>query len=424
MFCALLVCAVAALGAPTSALAHSGLRASVPAADATLDAPPKAIVLEFGGEVVVAGDGIQVFDDAGTRVDVGDPKQSKGTRIVQPIRATAGGTYGVAYRVSSGDGHVVTGAYSFVVGAGGQGADGGAARDASRKAATTATTVQALFSGVRAIELLTLLVAAGAGLFATVIAPGLRPRLLLSALVLLLVTYAAGYVLNAALVHNDGLGDALNPDHWRDAAQTPFAVVVQLRAFIALVAVAPAVLLAATTRALPAAANWLLALVFAGLAASAALTGHAVTTEPVWLRLSSDIVHLVAAAVWIGGLVQLWFLARDAERHTPVITRYSNVAFGSVVVLLASGVVTTLIELDVDLGALLNSEYGRLITAKVILLLAAMPLAWNNRRAFVPALERRPDDAPRLLRQYVAREFALLLVVIGITTWLIATPQP
>ena len=72
----------------------------------------------------------------------------------------------------------------------------------------------------------------------------------------------------------------------------------------------------------------------------------------------------------------------------------------------------------------MRSEYGRLVVAKLVLYLGTMPLAWNNMGAFVPQVRRRPEDAPRMLRQYVWRETALLVVVIALTVWLIATPQP
>ena len=75
-------------------------------------------------------------------------------------------------------------------------------------------------------------------------------------------------------------------------------------------------------------------------------------------------------------------------------------------------------------GELVSTDYGRLVTAKLILFAGTVPLAWNNMRTFVPSLEARPADAAGILRQYVARELVLLLVVIALTAWLIATPQP
>jgi copper transport protein len=167
-----------------------------------------------------------------------------------------------------------------------------------------------------------------------------------------------------------------------------------------------------------------MAIVFVGLAASLSITGHAVTTEPTWLRMPLDMVHVVAAAIWLGGLLQLAFLAPFAATWIYSIRRFSRVAFASVVVILLTGAYATFAELGTSLGDLLESTYGRLILAKLALYLGTMPLAWNNMSAFVPKIMHRPDDAPRMLRQYVWRELALVVVVLVLTVWLIATPQP
>jgi putative copper export protein len=135
-------------------------------------------------------------------------------------------------------------------------------------------------------------------------------------------------------------------------------------------------------------------------------------------------LHVTAAAIWMGGLLQLAFLAPFASTWIDGITRFSRAAFAGVVVILLTGVYATFAELGTSFGELLSSTYGRLILAKLALYLGTMPLAWNNMRTFVPAISRRPDDAPQMLRQYVWRELSLVVVVLVLTVWLIATPQP
>jgi putative copper export protein len=142
------------------------------------------------------------------------------------------------------------------------------------------------------------------------------------------------------------------------------------------------------------------------------------------LRLPLDMLHVVAAAVWLGGLVQLAMLAPSAATYVAEIRRFSRTAFGAVVVILVTGAYATYAELGLAPHQLVDSTYGRLVAGKLLLYAATMPLAWNNMTAFVPRIERRPEDAPRLLRQYVWRETVLLVLVIALTVWLIATPQP
>jgi copper transport protein len=243
------------------------------------------------------------------------------------------------------------------------------------------------------------------------------------AVVVLLLAYAAGFVINAAIVRGTGLGDAFTADAMRATADTPFGRSLELRAIVAVVAFAPAVLLTMGPR-VGAASRVALSLVFVALAASLSITGHAVTTEPTLLRMPLDMLHVIAAAVWLGGLAQLGYLTPFARTRVDDLVRFSRTAFTSVLVLLASGLYATYAELGLHANDLVDTRYGRLVLAKFVLYLGTMPLAWNNMTVFVPNVRRRPDDAPQMLRQYVWRELALLVVVLALTVWLIATPQP
>jgi copper transport protein len=273
------------------------------------------------------------------------------------------------------------------------------------------------------VEVVSLLLAAGGGLFACIIAPGWRPRLVVASIIVLLLAYVAGFVIDTAILQGAGIGDALDSDALSATADTPFGRSLKIRALIAVIAFGPALLLRANT-SLPNGARYALATVFVGLAASLSITGHAVTTEPTVLRMPLDMIHVTAAAIWVGGLLQLAYLAPFATTYIDAITRFSKVAFASVVVILLTGIYATYAELGTAVGELLDSTYGRIIVAKVALYLGTMPLAWNNMSAFVPQVARRPEDAPRMLRQYVWRELFLVVVVVALTVWLIATPQP
>ncbi|MBC7462394.1 MAG: copper resistance protein CopC/CopD, partial [Thermoleophilia bacterium] len=325
MLLAWLLVSVALLLAPAVAGAHSRVLFSDPADKAVVPTAPQQLRLLFSANVTVQRGSIQVFDPDGRRVDSGPPATpGAATLVTQRLKAAARGTYGVSYRVSSEDGHVITGTLSFSVGA--SGAESDAARTATNDAAHVDRGLQAAFSTTRFIEVLALLVAAGGGLFACLIAPGWRPRWVIGALVVLLVSYASGYVLNAALAHGDGLAGAFDWDAIRASQDTPFALSVRIRALVAVVAIGPAFVLRAQADRLAPVARWLLAIVFAGLAASMSITGHAVTTSPIELRMPIDMMHVIAAAIWIGGLVQLPALAPVVHQHVDWIRRFSRAA--------------------------------------------------------------------------------------------------
>ncbi|MCU1536328.1 MAG: copper resistance protein CopC [Humibacillus sp.] len=108
----LLLLLVATLWAPLGASAHDVLSRTDPAAGATVSVAPDRVSLTFteaplsiGTQVVVTG--------PGGPVQVGSPTVS-GTVVSQSLSPSApGGDYTVAYRVTSDDGHPVTGTFSF-----------------------------------------------------------------------------------------------------------------------------------------------------------------------------------------------------------------------------------------------------------------------------------------------------------------------
>jgi copper resistance protein C len=110
---ALVVAAILAF--PATASAHSEVVTTTPEAGSTLDAPPTEVVLEFdegvqeqGGTIVVSV-GDQVVSQAGTFTASGT------TASVQLKPVDLSGTYQVAYRIVSEDGHVGRESFSFEV---------------------------------------------------------------------------------------------------------------------------------------------------------------------------------------------------------------------------------------------------------------------------------------------------------------------
>ncbi|WP_435737974.1 copper resistance CopC family protein [Cellulosimicrobium sp. PMB13] len=98
------------------AQAHDRLVGSDPADGAQLDAPPAAITLSFNTEPLAVEPQVVVTDAAGTVVAQGAPTID-GTSATLPLDAAAltGGTYSVAWRVVSSDGHPIEGTLSFGV---------------------------------------------------------------------------------------------------------------------------------------------------------------------------------------------------------------------------------------------------------------------------------------------------------------------
>jgi methionine-rich copper-binding protein CopC len=99
-----------------SGQAHSKLVTSSPANGAVLQAAPAAVVFTFDEALLPGVDTISINDEAGQNVSstAVDPR---GNTISSSWPAgLPAGTYQVAYRIVSGDGHPVTGAITFSYG--------------------------------------------------------------------------------------------------------------------------------------------------------------------------------------------------------------------------------------------------------------------------------------------------------------------
>jgi copper transport protein len=163
--------------------------------------------------------------------------------------------------------------------------------------------------------------------------------------------------------------------------------------------------------------------------------GHAAQTSPRGLTLLFDWLHVAAGSVWLGGLVGvlvLWFSAPAGERVAALsvcVPRFSNVAFGSVLVLAATGVGEAIDHMPA-VNALWETGYGRAILVKTGLLGAAMLVASGNLLRSRPGLiaaRRDPDRgerAARLLRGLVSGEVAIVAGVVFAAAVLSSLPPP
>ncbi|TJZ77994.1 copper resistance protein CopD [Rhodococcus oryzae] len=184
-----------------------------------------------------------------------------------------------------------------------------------------------------------------------------------------------------------------------------------------------AVLLAVGTR-LVLRWSWTPALLLLGVATliPLALTGHSSSGGSHDLATNSLIWHLVAAALWAGGLFALLAHARRRGAYTDVATRrFSNVATVAFVVMAISGVLNGLVRLP--LSALFTSTYGWLLVAKTVALVVLGVFGYLQRRSALPALAADPTARGPLIR-FAGGEAIIFAATIGIAVGLGRTPPP
>ena len=163
-----------------------------------------------------------------------------------------------------------------------------------------------------------------------------------------------------------------------------------------------------------------LALGTLALALMSASSHAAAITPGTASAVAIDITHLVGAALWIGGLVALALLLRsasgdagsDARPYAVAATRrFSRAALIVMLLLMASGVLSALAQVE-SLAALAGTTHGRLLLAKLAVLVPILGLATVNRTRILPALTA--PGAMRRLTTFVALEAALAFVLLAL----------
>ena len=112
---ALLLAAVGLLGLSPAAHAHDTLTDSSPAEGETLDEPPTQVRLTFSAEVLELGAAAVVTDGDGATWEAGEPTVA-GVDVTVPLKdGLPNGSYEVSWRVTSSDGHPISGVIPFTV---------------------------------------------------------------------------------------------------------------------------------------------------------------------------------------------------------------------------------------------------------------------------------------------------------------------
>lgn len=176
--------------------------------------------------------------------------------------------------------------------------------------------------------------------------------------------------------------------------------------------------------------------VAAGALATLAWNSHAAMQDSRTglVHLSADIVHMWAAAIWIGALAALStsvLRKTDAQTETgaraafDALARFSVVGPAVVAVLVLTGLVNGAFLVGVgNVLSLATNLYGRLLLLKLALFAAMLGLAAANRYRLTPALGQTLSDAaargPVLarLRRCLVLETALAALVLVLVAWL------
>lgn len=254
-------------------------------------------------------------------------------------------------------------------------------------------------------------------------------------LALCLVSGAAWLVLTAASMSGQSMAEMFSQGvFWTVLSQTDFGndwLARLVFAFVLAGALVPLLSPGAKSASLQAAA----VVSAACLVGSLAFAGHAIGGQGLEgvVHPAADVLHLIAAAAWVGALVPLALLlsltGQDAAALAAARTatlRFSTLGIASVAAILITGIVNTWYLVG-SLSAFTESEYGRLLLIKIALFAAMVAIAAVNRLLLTSRLVRTSDPAAaqgaeRQLCRNAAIEASLGAVIIAIVAVLGTLP--
>ena len=408
-----MACAIALLVAPSSAGAHAALLDARPSSGTVLRQAPKNLTLAYDEDVVPQYARVTVIGARGRNV-AGAP-QVTGSTVLVPLRHAPKGSYTVRWRmVASDDGHATEGAFSYGVGAEPQPPGPVSSLDLPVAAEMLAWLqfVGIVLTG----GLLTFRMAresrAALGLAAVGAAVGLHAALF-------------GFLVGAyPIVGGGGLSSFVNTEI------EPIRVGTHLGQAWMAMTFAWLVLLGLIVSA------WVYPRQRDRLLAGAGVLGLAIAFGLSWashpdshgtLALIADYIHLLAAALWVGGLLAIGLALRgvprsvreDAVRRS--IIQFSRLAAPTVAVVALAGVYLALRELP-SVSALVTSGYGITLLIKATLAGGALALGGYHRRFVVPRLASGAPIAA--IRRTLMLEVGVLMTVLALAAVLSQRAPP
>jgi copper transport protein len=411
------------LALPSSAGAHASLETSTPRWGAVLATAPRAITLLYDEDVVPRYARVAVTTPRGQ--DLARPPQVAGNEVVVALRPGPTGSYTVRWQtVASDDGHVTEGAFSF-----------GVRAKPLPPAPASGVGIPVAPELLAWLQFLGVVLAGGTLTFrALVWAPAAGtlgddgPRDASAAIwvgvvgaVLSLHAGVIEFLVRAYPVVGGGLLNFLNTEIVPIRVGTHLGQAWTVMSFAWLGVLALLVCAWVTPRK----REPLLA--SAGLLSLAIAFGISWASHPAshgTLALVADYVHLLAGALWVGGIVGLAILAaiarslpartRDALARACLV-RFSRLAAPIVVVLALAGAYVALRQLPAP-SALLTSGYGITLIAKSAVFIGALAVAGYHRRSVMPRIAAGAPVAN--VRGTLALEAGLLLVALALAATL------
>ncbi|MCQ6276631.1 copper resistance protein CopC [Bacillus sp. V3B] len=385
------------LTVPQGVFAHALLENATPAPDSQLKSSPKEIVLMFNERLERELYSIKVFNEHGDMVSNSKTEMSKDQKYIrQSLPILPNGNYAISYSVLSSDGHPIKGSYVVSIGE-----ETVLKRDLNQLILhedNGSVLFNAFSSIIRILYYIALILTTGWIVWGTInkmeqgeMRADFRQRAFYLQITLFITTVGMGLLQFAVLLDQWTLAEI-----WSILTGTTTGISLAL-----------SVLLSILGFAILFRFKWLNLLWVFMILVAKSVNGHAMAFEPPIRTISLDIIHLLAVAIWAGGLLYiLVYWKKEKEHVRQFLSTFSKVALISILVLIVTGVSSTLIFLP-EVHYLFYTQWGKMLLVKVTLVLFVIVIGGILRYMMK---KKRENSIGNLLKI----DFSLMIVILGI----------
>jgi len=421
-----------------AALAHNSISGSSPAEGEVLASPPTLWAITFAKSVPLGSASGQVVTDTGQRQDLPNPRTGTTDNVIVfdfPQNLT--GTITGRWRLVGTDGHVISGRVTFTVPQATT-----SALDVTTAAPNTSTSPAANASLPLATE--------DAALSETI---RVSTRFITYVAIILLggLLFANFYIAQGALstprgrllTHIAAIGTLVTPiislwilvDDVRGSDGSIWSALSTIRSLsigpmimFRIVAGAAIVFFARSflkRKIFDDSGTRQLALLLTMYCVALAYGGHSRSLASPWLGVPTDVIHVIAVSVWLGGLVAVVVVivpAVSVEQSMIAFERFGFAAQRAVPAIMLTGVIQSL-RLHGNVWSVFTSSHGLLLLAKISVVMI-MLLLGNRNRKFLASRRNPQNRHPKISRATLMRasiyEALFGATAIGITAVLVA----
>lgn len=416
------------------AYAHAYIIKSNPAANQALGTPLHTVQIWFDGPVQTTFNALTVNDENGQRVDLNDAHIDQKNPDLLECNLRAGlrdGTYSVNWRVTSADGHPVEGIIPFSIGA-------EKINPEAHGASSHGYLPGADMLLIRWLMYISMMCYLGIFVFYFFILPkklSTWPEVQLRFSRVLWITFAGIAIsvilslpLQTKIDADTTWVRAIHPQFLKTVISlTRFGHLWIIQAEIVLILFFLGTLMAKDLKGVKHLIHFGAGILAIGLLISKSMTGHAASTTHPVVSITVDVVHMIAASVWLGSLLGMVVLIprllhsnaniEQRQLYWESIRRFSPWGIMSVLVLMLTGLYAALQQIP-TMYALLHTDYGKTLIVKLGVFCCMLGLAvyhWLSGHF-------RKKNPKRILNTTIWIEFGLGIVILAVTAVLTNLP--